>query len=211
MDFKKVLGFLERGMQHPLPGKEAHLQMSPNPVDMRRFDPKLPENYRKGAVLILFYPENEKAYFPLIKRPEYPGFHSGQISFPGGKMDPEDRDVAATALREAYEEVGLDPDSVDVLGVLPIYTTGSAFLVSPVVALLRPDMPLRANANEVASIFEVPLSFLMNPANHRRHAYERNGVQREWLSMPYVEGSQERFIWGATAGMLRNLYRFLVA
>jgi 8-oxo-dGTP pyrophosphatase MutT (NUDIX family) len=147
----------------------------------------------------------------LTQRTDHLSSHSGQVAFPGGKMDPEDRDVAATALREAYEEVGLDPDSVDVLGVLPIYTTGSAFLVSPVVALLRPDMPLRANANEVASIFEVPLSFLMNPANHRRHAYERNGVQREWLSMPYVEGSQERFIWGATAGMLRNLYRFLVA
>ncbi len=147
----------------------------------------------------------------LTQRTDHLSNHSGQVAFPGGKMDPGDRDVAATALREAYEEVGLEPEGVDVLGVLPIYTTGSAFIISPVVALLHPDLPLRANANEVASIFEVPLAFLMNPANHRRHAYERNGVQREWLSMPYDDGGQERFIWGATAGMLRNLYRFLVA
>ena len=147
----------------------------------------------------------------LTQRTAHLSTHSGQVAFTGGKSDPEDQDAAATALREAYEEVGLEPEGMDVLGILPLYTTGSAFSVSPVVALLHPDVPLRANANEVASIFEVPLAFLMNPANHRRHAYERNGVQREWLSMPYGEGAQERFIWGATAGMLRNLYRFLVA
>ena len=115
------------------------------------------------------------------------------------------------AQREAFEEVGLAPDFVEVLGLLPIYTTGSAFIVTPVVALVRPGFELRPNAHEVSDVFEVPLAFLMNPANHRHHQVVWQGVQRQWLSMPYHDGLQERFIWGATAGMLRNFYRFLSA
>jgi hypothetical protein len=115
MDFKEVLDLLERGMKLPLPGKAAHLKMSPNPIDLRRFDPILPVDYRKGAVLILVYPENQKAFFPLIKRPDYPGVHSGQIALPGGKMEPGDADIIQTALREASEEVGIDPFHVRII------------------------------------------------------------------------------------------------
>jgi hypothetical protein len=97
-----------------------------------------------------------------------------------------------------------------VLGDLPIYTTGSAFIVTPVVALVRPGFAISPNPHEVADIFEVPLDFLMDPANHRRHAIEWAGQRREWLSIPYNDGTTERFIWGATAGMLRNFYRFLL-
>jgi len=136
--------------------------------------------------------------------------HSGQIAFPGGKADPEDSDAVATALREAYEEVGLERQYVEVIGSLPIYTTGSAFIVTPVVALVKPGFTLLPNADEVADVFEVPLDFLMNPANHRHHVVDWAGEQRSWLSMPYMDGSTERFIWGATAGMLRNFYRFLL-
>lgn len=147
----------------------------------------------------------------LTERTAHLANHSGQIAFPGGKVDAGDADVSATALREAQEEVGLDPGVVQVVGVLPTYVTGSAFIISPVIALVEPDFKLSLNAGEVADAFEVPLAFLMNPANHRRHSVEWQGVRREWLSMPYLDGETERFIWGATAGMLRNFYRFLAA
>jgi hypothetical protein len=97
-----------------------------------------------------------------------------------------------------------------VLGSLPIYTTGSAYIVTPVVALVQADYAMTLNPHEVADAFEVPLDFLMDPANHRRHAVEWAGSRREWFSMPYHDAAAERFIWGATAGMLRNLYRFLL-
>ena len=124
-------------------------------------------------------------------------------------------DAVHTALREADEEIGLPGTHVEVLGTLPNYVTGSAFIVTPVVALVTPGFQLQPNPAEVADVFEVPLRFLMNPAHHRRHVYEFGGAQREWLSMPYTseapELSQERYIWGATAAMLRNFYRFLAA
>jgi 8-oxo-dGTP pyrophosphatase MutT (NUDIX family) len=145
----------------------------------------------------------------LTERTQHLSSHSGQIAFPGGKADGEDADAVATALREAQEEVGLAPGFVRVLGTMPIYTTGSAYWVTPVVALVDPGFALAPNRHEVADVFEVPLDFLMNPANHRRHRVPWNGVEREWLSMPYQDGAVERFIWGATAGMLRNLYRYL--
>jgi 8-oxo-dGTP pyrophosphatase MutT (NUDIX family) len=145
----------------------------------------------------------------LTERTKHLSSHSGQIAFPGGKADPEDTDAIATALREAQEEIGLEERFVQVIGTLPIYTTGSAYMVTPVVALVRTGFDIAPNAHEVADVFEVPLDFLMDPANHRRHAVDWRGVRREWLSMPYQDGKVERFIWGATAGMLRNLYQFL--
>ncbi|MDD2917400.1 CoA pyrophosphatase [Rhodoferax sp.] len=158
---------------------------------------------------------------PIVQRPEptvlltlrtqHLSTHSGQIAFPGGKVDDTDTDAVATALREALEEIGLAAQFVEVLGQLPVYVTGSAFHVTPVVALISPDMVLHPNPFEVADVFEVPLVYLMNPAHHRHHRMDWQGVQREWLSMPYRDATTERFIWGATAGMLRNFYRFLQA
>jgi 8-oxo-dGTP pyrophosphatase MutT (NUDIX family) len=145
----------------------------------------------------------------LTQRTAHLNSHSGQIAFPGGKVDPDDRDVAHTALREAQEEVGLDPRHVEVLAVLPEYATGSGFIVTPVLALVSPQATLVPNPHEVADVFEVPLEFLMNPAHHRHHVIEWAGQKRQWMSMPYVHDDRERFIWGATAAMLRNLYGYL--
>lgn len=148
----------------------------------------------------------------LTERTAHLSSHAGQIAFPGGKVDAEDVDAVATALREAHEEIGLQPALVQVLGQMPSYETGSAFMVTPVVALLQPGFSLQLNEFEVADAFEVPLDFLMNPAHHQRHRVEWEGVQREWFAMPYQQSERvERFIWGATAGMLRNLYRLLAA
>jgi 8-oxo-dGTP pyrophosphatase MutT (NUDIX family) len=147
----------------------------------------------------------------LTERTTHLSTHSGQIAFPGGKADDDDIDALATALREAREEIGLDPGFVQVLGVMPHYVTGSAFIITPVVALVEPGFVLTPNAYEVADVFEVPLEFLMNPAHHQRHVFEWEGVRREWFSMPYQDQIKQRFIWGATAGMLRNFYRMLSA
>jgi len=137
--------------------------------------------------------------------------HSGQVALPGGRQDAHDADEVATALREAQEEVGLHPRFVNVLGCLPLYVTGTGYKVTPVVALLDPAMELAANPHEVADVFEVPLAFLMNPSNHRRHALEWQGVKRQWLSMPHTGMQPQQLIWGATAGMLRHLYDYLHA
>ncbi len=147
----------------------------------------------------------------LTERSTHLSTHSGQVAFPGGKQDDTDSDAINTALREAEEEVGLTSAWVEVIGQLPTYTTGTRFIITPVVALVSPQHVLALNAFEVADAFEVPLDFLMNPNHHHRHALEWAGARREWFSIAYMDGTNERFVWGATAAMLRNLYRFLIA
>jgi 8-oxo-dGTP pyrophosphatase MutT (NUDIX family) len=152
----------------------------------------------------------------LTQRTDHLNDHPGQISFPGGRAEASDPDPVATALREAHEEIGLEAFEVEVLGSLPTYTTGTGFIVTPVVGLVQPRAVLRPDPFEVAEVFEVPLAWLMNPANHRRHALEFAGATREFFSIPWqgsdANGTPRRyFIWGATAAMLRNLYRFLAA
>lgn len=162
-----------------------------------------------NAAVLLPLVMRDRPTLLLTLRTAHLSTHSGQIALPGGKQDESDSDAVAAALRETHEEIGLEPGQVEVLGQMPVYVTGTAFIVTPVVGLVKPGFDLRPNPEEVDDVFEVPLDFLMNPANHRRHAVEWEGVMREWYSMPYQDGGQERFIWGATAGMLRNFYRLL--
>jgi 8-oxo-dGTP pyrophosphatase MutT (NUDIX family) len=152
----------------------------------------------------------------LTQRTDHLSDHPGQISFPGGRAEASDADAVATALREAHEEIGLEAFEVEILGSLPTYTTGTGFIVTPVVGLVQPGAVLRPDPIEVAEVFEVPLAWLMDPANHQRHAVDLLGATREFFSIPWqgedAQGVPRRyFIWGATAAMLRNLYRFLAA
>lgn len=180
---------------------------SPEVVREKRFSDRQPAD---ASVLVPIVLRSEPTVL-LTERTAHLSTHSGQVAFPGGKRDPEDASAEATALREAHEEVGLAASDVEVLGTLPVYVTGTAFVITPVVALVDPGACLQPNPYEVADLFEVPLAFLLDPANHERHAMVWNGVPREWFAMPYQDGDRQRYIWGATAGMLRNLYRFLSA
>ena len=133
--------------------------------------------------------------------------HAGQISFPGGRIDPEDAGPVEAALREAEEEIGLLPEFVETLALAPDYLTGSGYHVAPVIAVIRPDFELTLNPAEVAGVFEVPLSFVMDPGNHREGRRVLGGRERRFFEIPY-EG---RNIWGITAGMVRILYERLYA
>jgi 8-oxo-dGTP pyrophosphatase MutT (NUDIX family) len=162
-----------------------------------------------ASVLVPLVVHADRMTLLLTQRTAHLNDHAGQISFPGGRTDPEDIDTVATALRETEEEIGLARRHIEVIGTLPVYLTGTGFKVTPVVALVHPPFELTADSFEVAEIFEVPMIHLMNGANHERRSAEfpnRPG-RRTFYAMPY----KEYFIWGATAGMLRNLYHFLRA
>lgn len=162
-----------------------------------------------AAVLIPLVQHKTGLNLLLTRRSDHLRDHAGQISFPGGRVEPEDDGPIATALRETEEEIGLSREYIHVIGQLPVYSTVTAFQVTPVVALVEPGFTLKLDDFEVAEAFEVPLAFLMNPAHHRHHDFEFAGVQRRFLSMPWQGPQREYFIWGATAAMLRNLYRLL--
>jgi len=165
---------------------------------------------RPAAVLIPVVDHSEPTVL-LTQRSLHLSSHAGQISFPGGKIDATDASPLDAALREAEEEVGLGRDFIQPIGYLDLYGTAFGFRILPTVARVKPGFKLTINEGEVDDAFEVPLAFLMDPAHHRRHALEFSGVRREWFSMPFTDEGKERFIWGATAGMLRNFYRFLAA
>jgi 8-oxo-dGTP pyrophosphatase MutT (NUDIX family) len=156
---------------------------------------------RPAAVLIPVVEHREPTVL-LTQRAAHLNDHAGQIAFPGGKIDVTDATPLDTALREAEEEIGLSREFIDPIGYLDLYGTGLGFRIVPTVARVRPGFKLRINTSEVDDAFEVPLAFLMNPANHQLHSKEFRGMERSFYAMPYAE----RYIWGATAGILRALY-----
>ncbi|WP_412103537.1 NUDIX hydrolase [Stappia stellulata] len=157
---------------------------------------------RDAAVLIAVVERAEGASVILTQRTDHLPSHAGQISLPGGKIEPHDDGPLGAALREADEEIGLSPGLVRPAGILPTYLTGSGYRVAPVVALVDPAARLTPDPGEVAEVFEVPLSFLMDEANHLRQSRMLAGKPRYFYAMPY----RERYIWGVTAGILRLLY-----
>ena len=224
--FSKLPGFDPRAV--PVAGIDSHLPavppqalrpellrqrfLAPPPWEPElRAEPRFTDRQVAQAAVLVPVVLRDEPMVLLTERTTHLSTHSGQIAFPGGRQDETDSGPADTALREAQEEVGLDRAHVEVIGLMPTYTTGTRFVVTPVVGLVDPGHRLALNAHEVADAFEVPLAFLMNPAHHHRHVVDVLGTQREFFSMPYMQGTTERFIWGATAGMLRNLYRFLAA
>lgn len=157
---------------------------------------------RDAAVLIGIIERNAAPHVVLTLRTGHLNSHAGQVAFPGGKIDPDDPGPVEAALREAEEEIGLEPARVAPLGRLAPYLTGSGYRVVPVVATIRDGAAYRINPDEVEAVFEVPLAFLMDPANHQKQSREWQGRRRYFYAMPYGE----RYIWGVTAGIIRSLY-----
>jgi len=156
---------------------------------------------KPAAVLVPIVDRDEPTVILTIRTQELAN-HAGQVAFPGGKIDPEDESPVAAALREAKEEIGLPPVLVEPIGYLDLYLTFTGFRILPTVARVKPDFTLALNPREVTESFEVPLSFLMTPENHQRKSREWKGVTRDFYAMPF----EDRYIWGVTAGILRNLY-----
>jgi 8-oxo-dGTP pyrophosphatase MutT (NUDIX family) len=164
-----------------------------------------PRQLRDAAVLIPVVDHRPEASVILTKRAEKLTSHSGQVAFPGGRIDPTDASPEDAALREAEEEIGLDAGHVEIIGRMPDYVSGSGYRIAPVLSIVRPGFTLSINEHEVDAAFEVPLRFLMDPANHAQSSREFN--KRVWVyyDMPY--GGQR--IWGVTAGIIRTLYERL--
>lgn len=169
-----------------------------------RVESDLPDSM-PAAVLVPIVHRAEALTVLFTQRTTHLRAHAGQVSFPGGRAEPGDASPEFTALREAQEEIGLRPERVEVLGRLPDYHTRTGYVVAPIIGLVTPPLELARDPREVEEIFEVPLAFLLDPANHRRQTREWQGRSVTFYEMPY--GS--RYIWGATAGMIVNLSRLL--
>jgi 8-oxo-dGTP pyrophosphatase MutT (NUDIX family) len=159
-----------------------------------------------AAVLVPLFVVGDQLHAVFTRRRDDLRRHAGEISFPGGRQDDDETDLRLTALREAEEEIGLDPAAVEILGCMPEYHTSTGFRVTPVVGWAKPPLAHRPDPHEVADVFEVPLAFLLDPRNHRYESAFFKGRMRKYWAVPYGE----RFIWGATAGMLVAFHRILI-
>lgn len=201
MNFEKVLEKVERLLKYPLPGRTGQVTMSPQPVDESRFQTVIRDDHRKGAVLMLFYPgKNQQTFVPFIKRQTYPGVHSGQIAFPGGKMEAEDADLSVTALRETEEEIGVGRNQITLLGKLSdLYIPPSNFMVSPYLGFIDHVPDFKPDPLEVERVIISPLELILEKETRKEGVIKGSGGLR--LNAPYFDIESE-MVWGATAMML---------
>lgn len=177
---------------------------APSDDDLNPGSTRRTASLRHAAVLVPIIARQPLSVL-LTARTDHLPSHAGQIAFPGGKVETFDAGPLAAALRETREEIALDQAFIEPVGFLPPYRTGTGYIITPSVALVRPGFKLTPDPKEVASVFEVPFAFLMNEANHQIHSRIFGGVERRFYAMPY----EEHYIWGATAGIIRTLYRRL--
>lgn len=196
--------FTRRFLLERLADPHAHLHTDD---EDRWHRDEIPEGMklRHAAVLIPLVAQPDGVRVLLTQRTSHLKGHAGQISFPGGGVEPDDRDRAQTALRETEEEIGIAPDRIEVLGAMPDYELNSGFLVTPVVGWIVPPYAVQPDPFEVQDIFEIPLRHFLDPASFQRRRYEYDGIVRRYLAAPY-EG---RYVWGATAGMLYFFFQLL--
>lgn len=194
-------------LQHPLPGAAAHEQMQPRLTSGQRIRFKSEVAPREGAVLLLLYPSAEKWFFPLIQRPAYNGVHGGQISLPGGKKDPGDVDLVATALREAQEEIGIVSEKVQILGQLTdFFVAASNHQVTPVVGFVDHAPAFTPDQHEVEEVMEAALHTLTDPL-HKKETTLRTSAGYDLIAPYYAV--QDRMVWGATAMILSEFSAIL--
>ncbi|MCB0043814.1 MAG: CoA pyrophosphatase [Caldilineaceae bacterium] len=200
--YESFLHQLRRDLEEPLPGKAAQFRMAPRPRSGGEIYNEPTADARQGAVLVLFYPWRDQIYLPLILRPHYGGVHSGQMALPGGGYEEIDADLTATALREAYEEVGVRPETVTILGQLStLFVSPSNYMVQPVVGWtdFRPRFHL--DPYEVAALIEAPLHDFLRP----EHYFEEEWQMRNRVAMVPFFKIEKQVVWGATAMMLSEL------
>jgi 8-oxo-dGTP pyrophosphatase MutT (NUDIX family) len=206
--FQQFVDQLEKRLQMPLPGRPAQMSMAPKLQKARKTVKEIqPVDPKIGSVLILLYPHEGKIYFPLMQRPMYDGAHGGQVCFPGGKMDPEDTDLKATAIRETFEEIGVEPSSVQVLGELSeLYIFVSNFKVLPIVAYTNQKPDFIPDPVEVAKVIEADLEIILDKEKVKRiPMVVRNNIG---IISPYFD-VDNHVVWGATAMMLSEFSEIL--
>ncbi|MFC4872376.1 NUDIX hydrolase [Negadavirga shengliensis] len=206
-DFLTLINKLERGLKQPLPGRKGQIIMAPQPVEEERFAPDPGNDTRKGAVMILIYPDRALSKVPFIKRAVYPGAHSGQVSFPGGKWEQTDLDLEATAIRETEEELGVEGSRISVIGELtPLYIPPSNFTVQPFVGFTENEPVFNPDPREVARVISCDFYTLLDYKIRKEKLLDLKGGAK--INAPYFAIANE-MVWGATAMILSELLSIL--